>query len=1104
MTLAELLQNRFRADLRHRGAAYIEAERISLVRVTPENVFAVVQDGAEFQTQLRYQPDDISMFCTCDQFVRSRSCKHLWATILATDLGGYVNSAVRPGRILPFVAQQAYQPISVDDLSEPPDNDGDVTLPRSKARPVARSVQVPLRPWESRLLELSDDMTGTTDGRTKSDPQERQIFYEIDLDGSREAGKLVIQASQRQRRAGGQWGKIKPLKVRPGELDHIELEDDRTFLSYLAGAVPERNNWSTQQAELRTSAHRFHVPFELGQLILPDMCRSRRLRIMGGDDAEEQLLDWEESDPWELTIRVRRDTEVEGWKVIGLLVRKEEAVELNDVPLVVPGGFVVTADSIGLLRDFGAPEWMKLLSGTGGALHIPDADQHDFVDRLLDIPSLPRLELPKELQLEEVRVTPDPVLRISSPPTVRWRNDSLNAEVIFDYLGTPVSGSSARWAVVQRENSRCIIRDRQFENQCWEKLRQVGFRRRLGDVRNQLNVEIARRDLGRAVRELVEAKWAVFADGSKVRQAGGMRFRVHSDIDWFEVQTDIDFEGRSVSFPELLKALERGDSTVRLDDGSLGILPEEWLEQIGMISGLGTIDENGLRFSNSQAALLDALLASQEDVETDASFDAMRERFRNFSGVEPVPIPAKFIGELRGYQQEGLAWMKFLNDFNFGGCLADDMGLGKTVQFLAMLLRRLEDCPDAPPSLVVVPRSLMFNWVSECSRFAPVLKVLEYTGLERANQRMEFTKFNLILTTYGTVRRDIAVLKDVDFDYIVLDEAQTIKNPASQIARASRLLKSRSRLALSGTPIENNAGDLWSIFEFLNPGMLGRSSAFRTHIADPESKEARHLVSKGLRPFILRRTKKQVAAELPDRLEETIYCDMEEDQRRLYDELRLHYRDSLLGLVRQQGIARSKMHVLEALLRLRQAACHPALLNRGDEQETYAKLDFLIPHLQELVAEGHKALVFSQFTSMLSIVREHLDKSGISYEYLDGKTRDRKVRVNRFQDDPDCRVFLISLKAGGLGLNLTAADYVFLLDPWWNPAVEAQAIDRAHRVGQNRTVFAYRLICRDTVEEKIAELQKQKRELADAILEGGDASSVLKDLSADDLEMLLS
>jgi len=1104
MTLAELLQSRFRADLRHRGAAYIEAERVSLIRVTTENVFGVVVDGAEYQTQLRYQPEDISLFCTCDQFTKSKSCKHLWGTVLAADQRGFVNPAIRPGRLLPFVAPVLNQPLTADDLdSAGPDPDGESRMPRGKAKARPPAPVRPTRPWEARLAELSGEMSGTPDSRGSGDSEERQIFYEVDIEASRESGKLVIQASQRQRRAGGQWGKIKPLKVRPGELDQIEHEDDRTFLSYLAGAIPERTNWSTQQAELRTSAHRFQVPWELGQLILPDMCRSSRLRILGSDEAGQQHLSWDEGEPWELTIRVRRDTEVEGWKVSGLLVRNDEVLELSEVPLVIPGGFVVTSDSICLLRDFGAPEWMRGLTAAG-PLQIPLSDQHDFVDRLLDIPSLPRLDLPKELQLEEVRVQPQPMLRISAPPMTRWRNDSLNAEVIFEYMGLPVSGSSARWAVVQRENSRCIIRDRSFEGQCWERLRQTGFRRRLGDLKQTVNVEIARRDLGRAVRELVEGGWNVFADGSKVRQAGGLRFRVSSDTDWFDVHTEVDFEGRSVSFPELLRALERGDSTVRLDDGSLGILPEEWLEQIGMISGLGTTTEDGLRFSTSQAALLDALLASQESVEIDAGFERMRERFRNFSGLEQVEVPATFVGELRGYQREGLSWLKFLGDFNFGGCLADDMGLGKTVQFLAMLLRRLEDVKTPPPSLVVVPRSLMFNWSSECARFAPGLRVMEYTGLERANSRADFSRHHLILTTYGTIRRDIAVLKDIDFDYVVLDEAQTIKNPSSQIARASRLLKANFRLALSGTPIENNAGDLWSIFEFLNPGMLGRSTAFRTHISDPDSRESREMVAKGLRPFILRRTKKQVAAELPDRLEETIVCDMEPEQRRLYDELRLHYRDSLLGMVQEQGIAKTRMHVLEALLRLRQAACHPALLKRGDESEPYAKLDVLVPHLQELISEGHKALVFSQFTSMLSILREHLDRQGIVYEYLDGKTRDRKARVEHFQDDPACPVFLISLKAGGLGLNLTAADYVFLLDPWWNPAVEAQAIDRAHRVGQTRTVFAYRLICRDTVEEKIAELQKRKRELADAILAGDDSSNVLKDLSVEDLELLFS
>ncbi|MGE3315479.1 MAG: DEAD/DEAH box helicase, partial [Planctomycetaceae bacterium] len=310
------------------------------------------------------------------------------------------------------------------------------------------------------------------------------------------------------------------------------------------------------------------------------------------------------------------------------------------------------------------------------------------------------------------------------------------------------------------------------------------------------------------------------------------------------------------------------------------------------------------------------------------------------------------------------------------------------------------------------------------------------------------------------------------------------------------------RLALSGPPIENHVGDLWSIFEFLTPGMLGRSSVFRMYASDGDDAESRKMLSQGLKPFILRRTKKQVAGELPEKFEQTILCDMRKEQRKLYKELRDHYRDSLLGLVKKQGMAKSKMHVLEALLRLRQAACHPALLDKSTIDESSAKLDVLIPHVEELLAEGHKALIFSQFTSMLAIVRKHFEARNITYEYLDGQTRDRKARVDRFQNDPDCGVFLISLKAGGLGLNLTSADYVFLLDPWWNPAVEAQAIDRAHRVGQTKKVFAYRLICRQTVEEKIAELQGQKRQLADAILEAD--SNLLKDLSTEDLEMLLS
>jgi SNF2 family DNA or RNA helicase len=365
-------------------------------------------------------------------------------------------------------------------------------------------------------------------------------------------------------------------------------------------------------------------------------------------------------------------------------------------------------------------------------------------------------------------------------------------------------------------------------------------------------------------------------------------------------------------------------------------------------------------------------------------------------------------------------------------------------------------------------------------------------------------KHDLVLVTYGTLRRDIEQLKDVAFEYVILDEAQAIKNANTAGAKAARLLRAKNRLALSGTPVENHLGELWSLFDFLNPGLLGTSSSFARHGAaaarrDPEALE---ILARGVRPFILRRTKAQVAPELPPRSELTIRCELQGTQRELYDELRDHYRAALLGRIQRDGMQKSKMQILEALLRLRQAACHPGLVDKRRADGPSAKFDALIPQLHEVRDEGHKCLVFSQFTSLLALLRARLDEEQVVYEYLDGKTRDRDVHVKRFQEDPACGIFLISLKAGGLGLNLTAAEYVFLLDPWWNPAVEAQAIDRAHRIGQTRHVFAYRLLAANTVEDKIVELQQTKRDLADAIVRAD--VGLIRNLKAEDLEILLS
>ena len=440
------------------------------------------------------------------------------------------------------------------------------------------------------------------------------------------------------------------------------------------------------------------------------------------------------------------------------------------------------------------------------------------------------------------------------------------------------------------------------------------------------------------------------------------------------------------------------------------------------------------------------------------------------------------------------------------------MGLGKTVEVLAHLeaIRAArEEGAGGPalPSLAVVPRSLIFNWLSDAARFTPRLRVLEHHGTGRIRGAEAFAGHDLVITTYGTLLRDIEWLKDVEFDCAVLDESQVVKNSDALTAKAVRLLRAGQRLALSGTPIENHLGELWSLFEFLNPGMLGSGRIWKS-AGNGRSVEgdARSLLARAIRPFILRRTKGQVAKDFPERLEQTIVCDLDSKERKLYDELKEHYRTALLGSAAGKGDGRglpgSKIQVLVALLRLRQAACHPGLIDRKRAGETSTKVELLLDHLAEVTEEGHKAIVFSQFTTFLAIVKDQLDRRGVTYEYLDGRTRDRQAKVDRFQADPHCMVFLISLKAGGLGLNLTVAEYVFLLDPWWNPAVEAQAIDRAHRIGQTRRVMACRLIARGTVEEKVLELQIKKRALADAIITADN--SLIRDLTREDLELLLS
>lgn len=579
---------------------------------------------------------------------------------------------------------------------------------------------------------------------------------------------------------------------------------------------------------------------------------------------------------------------------------------------------------------------------------------------------------------------------------------------------------------------------------------------------------------------------------------------INSGTDWFNTRIQVKFGKETVSLRHLHKSIRNKNKFVQLGDGTLGILPEEWIDKFARYFETGEVVGEEIRtpkinFSGIMELYDDEVLS--QPVKNELILYA--SKFTDFESIKPVEVPKDLHASLREYQKEGLNWLNFLDEFGFGGCLADDMGLGKTIQVIAFILSQREK-GHQNTNLIIVPTSLIFNWQAEVQKFAPSIKIHTVYGSSRVKNHQEFDAYEIILTSYGTLLSDIKFLKDYHFNYIFLDESQAIKNPESQRYKAARLLHSRNKIVLTGTPIENNTFDLYGQLSFACPGLLGNKIQFKNHYAIPidrfeDSKRARELQKK-VNPFILRRTKQQVATELPDKTEMVIYCEMGAEQRKVYDSYSNEFRNFLL--TKQEGdLARDSMNILAGLTKLRQICNSPSLIN---DQEYYgdssAKIEVLIEQI-ETKAPRHKILVFSQFVKMLDLVKKELVGRNINFEYLTGQTKNRAEKVNNFQNNSDVRVFLISLKAGGVGLNLTEADYVYLIDPWWNPAVENQAIDRSYRIGQKKNVVAVRLICPDTVEEKIMKMQDSKRDLANDIVKTD--TSILKSLSKGDLLGLL-
>ncbi len=586
----------------------------------------------------------------------------------------------------------------------------------------------------------------------------------------------------------------------------------------------------------------------------------------------------------------------------------------------------------------------------------------------------------------------------------------------------------------------------------------------------------------------------------------GVKVSVSSGLDWFDTSIKMKFGTEEVSLQQVQKAIKNKSNYVILGDGSHGLLPEEWIEKFSAYFRSGDVVENKIRIAKVNYSVINDLFDEEMVAEeTLAEIEHLKKKIGSFKKVKKVKVPKALNATLRDYQKEGLNWLHFLDEFNFGGCLADDMGLGKTIQVIAFILS-LKEKKKGGTHLVVVPTSLLFNWTKEVQKFAPTLGIHTNYGQSRSKKTDVFSEYDIVLTTYGTLLSDIGKLKKFDFEYIFLDESQAIKNPDSMRYKAARLLQARNRVVLTGTPIENNTFDLFAQFSFAVPGIFGSVKRFRDEYSIPIDKfkdigRARELQEK-INPFLLRRTKKQVAQELPDKTEMVLYCEMGEEQRKIYDAQRAEIRDSLLSRDRTEFDINKSMLMLAGLTKLRQICDSPKILPDDiDYGEQSSKMEVLMDEIRNK-HKYHKILVFSQFVTMLDLIRKELKKEEIEHEYLTGKSKNREEIVDRFQNEEDVRVFLISLKAGGTGLNLTEADYVYIVDPWWNPAVENQAIDRSYRIGQKKNVVAVRLICPDTIEDKIMTLQESKKELAEDLVRTD--ANVLKSLSKEDLMGLFS
>ncbi len=1000
----------------------------SLLMGAPDRLTAEVPDGEQlFTVSLTVKDRRLVPECDCPA---DGVCPHLWTALKLAEASGDLQFALKHNVSMRFPT-----------ASSAPSDDHELHYQPEKTRSAAAAVeedQRPPRPYVQPIKYQLDAPNTAT-----------QIIFVLPIElqpPKRDAVRFDVYWRQTARPGE------KPLPAKPLLIDESSIVDSRALAVLLQFSIPRDKSLPPNAYQLPISfCQRF---FELldGRNLLRWTSSAEQPRKL-----HAATIDFSHPVSFDIDFIPLGDQSFQP-------VPRFSDLPQDQILAIFPPSFVLTKNSL-LRCDFNqaAETALKLTSSPARPLSFEAAQR--FARLLTATTALPLARLPEELKPQLLTPPVKGRLYIRTAIYKYQGHEQLHAILSFDYDSVIVDEFESKTHLNARSPNALIVRNTMAEEALKLRMQELGFRFNNKAGSEELGWKLHPSKLDDAVKTLVNEDWFITAEGKTYRKPQVKQPVMKSGIDWFDLEAEVEFDGQTVPLPDILKAQAEGSNAVRLDDGTYGLLPLDWLQNFTVLTELGEKAGDALRFKLEQAALVETLLEEQK-VEFD---DAFRENARHFRDITPVPTdpPPSFHATLRPYQREGLGWLLAMHERRLGACLADDMGLGT-------------------------------------QKFAPHLRVRIHAGSGRSCDPHAFDHDDIVLTTYGTLRNDALKLAKITFDTCVLDESQTIKNAHAAAAEAARLIKADFRIAMTGTPIENSLSELASQLEFLNPGLFGNLLGTPTFAPNGQiPAKTLEKIRKAVHPFILRRTKQQVATELPPKTELVLWCELDDAQRAEYESLRLYFRQKLLAEEDDKVAGQSTMDSLVALLRLRQAACHPGLLDSARSSDDSAKLTLVLDKIVDLAHEHHKVLVFSQFTTFLKIVGARLQQLNLPYAYLDGQTPDREAQVTSFQTNPDIAAFLISLKAGGVGLNLTAADYIFLLDPWWNPATEAQAIDRAYRIGQTSHVFACKVITKDTIEEKVLQMQQNKRKLAESILDH-ENNGLPPKFTLDDLNFLLS